>query len=235
MKARYMLFVTGLVGVLSSCTTVSPKLDPNYQAYLKTQQELAQHPAPIVEIKAQPGQSIVLQGVSEFVVYNPNGRTARVAIYRPRPNPATVIFSKLFDTALDASKSILPTYFGWHYGSHILSKAFDRAGGVYNVSGDYNPGTMTKVQGDYTTGTKYAVQGNYAGADYIQGDKVGGDKYQAGEDYVSGDKVGQDKYQAGEDYVGQNKVGADYVGGNKAGQNVVGQDQTFDNSTISGQ
>ncbi len=199
---KKFFIILSMVGfIVTSCAT-NPKLDPNYQAYLKVQQQMAQNQPKIVEIDAQPGQSIVLQGISKFVVYNANsGSRTQIAIHRTQPNPATIIFSKIFDTALDASKSILPTYFGWHYGSHILSKAFDRAGGNYNVNGDYNTGQMTKVTGDYTTGTKYQVQGNYAGADQVQGDKVGANKYQAGQDYTGGNKA-----TTGGDYVGQDKT-----------------------------
>ena len=212
------VLVVALLGVFLTACAINPKLDPNYQQYLETQKEIAQNPPKIVEIDAQPGQTIELKGVAKFVVYNVNGHTTGVAVYRPQPNPATVIFSKLFDTALDASKSILPTYFGWHYGSHILSKAFDRAGGNYNIGADYNSGQMTKVQGDYNTGTMTKVQG-----DLTQGDKVGQNKYMVGADYVGsdktqGDKVGQNKYTAGQDYTGQDKysAGGDYVNGNKS-------------------
>lgn len=211
MKKLIVLMLIGFV--LTSCAT-NPKLDPNYQAYLKAQQQMAQNQPKIVEIDAQPGQTIEFKGISKFVVYNSTGGSARVAVYRSQPNPATVIFSKVFDTALDASKSILPTYFGWHYGSHILSKAFDRAGGNYNVSGDYNSGQMTKVTGDYTTGTKYAVQGDYTGADKIAGDKVNGDK-------IGNDKIGGNQTNPGGDNIGGNKIGQDYIGQDKY---TVGQD-----------
>ncbi len=187
MKKAISLLVA--VPLLTACAT-NPKLDPNYQQYLETQKALAQNQPKIVEIKAQPGQTIELKGVQEFVVYAPTSMNGvRIAVHRTPPNPATVIFSKLFDTALDASKSILPTYFGWHYGYRILNKAFDRAGGNYNVGGDYN------------TGTKYAVQGDYSGADKVMGNKVGQNNYQVGQDYI-----GQNKATTGQDYVGQDKT-----------------------------
>ncbi len=178
-----------LIPLLGACAT-NPKLDPNYQQYLETQKTLAQNQPKIVEIKAQPGQTIELKGVQEFIVYAPSSTNRmRIAVHRTPPNPATIIFSKLFDTALDASKSILPAYFGWHYGYRILNKAFDRAGGNYNIGGDYN------------TGTKYAVQGDYSGADKVMGNKVGQNNYQVGQDYT-----GQNKATTGQDYVGQNKT-----------------------------
>jgi len=189
MKVLISLIVLALV--LVSCAT-NPKLDPNYEKYLETQKSLAQMQPKLVEIKAQPGQTIELKGVQEFIVYAPSSSSTHIAIHRTPPDPATVIFSKLFDTALDASKSILPAYFGWHYGSHILSKAFDRAGGNYNITGDYNTGQMTKVQGDYTTGTKYQI-----GQDY-----TGQSKYTVGQDYT-----GTDKITTGEgEYVGQDQT-----------------------------
>ena len=233
---KHLLVSIPLLALLSACSTTQ-KLDPNYLAYLKAQQNAMKAQPKIVEIDAQPGQPIILSGVKKFIVYAPRGNTAgSIRVYHPAPNPATVIFSKLFDTALDGAKSILPAYFGWHYGSHILTRAFDRAGGNYNVTGDYNTGTMTKVTGDYTTGTKYNVQGSYAGADQVQGNKVGQNNYQPGQDLVGQNKAGQDvtgqsKYQAGQDYTAGNKAGQDNVGQDNNQNSNNTTNTTSDNST----
>jgi hypothetical protein len=207
MKRLLIVFVTflGLVLISACSTTSNTKLNPNYQAYLNTVSKY--HPK-LVEIEAQPGQTIEMKGVAKFVVYAPSNSAMRIQAYRPAPNPGVQITHEVLSTVFGTAKDILPGYFGWRYGSSILKKAFDSAG--THVQGNYNTGTYTTVgadlvQGDKTMGNKYTAQGDITGGDKntvtgdyvtgtktdnnIQGDYVTGTKTDVTGDYVTGTKT----------------------------------------------
>ena len=200
---------------LSSCATTNSnnKIDPNYQAYLQTIQNY--HPK-IVEIEAQPGQTIELKGVQKFVVYAPSGSAgSSIRVYRPAPDPWVMITHDVLHTGLTAATTVLPKYYAWKYGSSVIKTAIHNSGthvnGDYISNGDKVGQDKYTVSGDYVTGTK-------AGQDY-----VGQDKNNPGQDYV-----GQSKYNPGQDYVGQDKntVTGDYVTGTKDSYNTPKDNST---------
>lgn len=72
--------------LLAGCAT--PALDANYAEYLKAQREVATADRPLLRIKAQPGATVRLEGVDEFVVYAPNSNANQVATYQTPRNDA---------------------------------------------------------------------------------------------------------------------------------------------------
>jgi hypothetical protein len=101
----FLIFVTG-------CAT--PALDPNYEKYLATTEKIqsAQASRPqqaLVRIKAQPGVSIQLIGVDEFVVYSPevaqSQSSSSVATYVAPTNPVVSVVDRLAGVA---EKAIIP-------------------------------------------------------------------------------------------------------------------------------
>jgi len=206
MKGKKIISLFSLLFLLSSCSSNKPiKEDPNYQAYLQTIQNY--HPK-IVEIKAQPGQTIELKGVQEFIVYAPSGSKLNIHPYRPPEDSSSVIAREFLRTTKDITLGILPNYFGWKYGSSVLKKAFDSAG--THVQGNYNTGTYTNVGGDQVTGDK--IQGDKwnAGSDIVSGTKYTATGDIVGADKTGSDKAGQDIYEPGSDYVGQGKYDNSY-------------------------
>ena len=77
----------------------STELDKNYAKYLDTQAAMANRPQqPLLRIKAQPGATVQMSGVDEFVVYAPeaNQPTAAVQQYVTPRNDTTEVIKSAF-------------------------------------------------------------------------------------------------------------------------------------------
>lgn len=87
------IFIMIMVWILAGCATTD--LDKNYEKYLDTQAKLASKPQqPLLRIKAQPGATVQMSGVDEFVVYAPETNTAATQVQQyaaPRNDTAEVI------------------------------------------------------------------------------------------------------------------------------------------------
>ncbi len=145
-----------LVACLGCATTKG--LDPNYVAYL----DAMKNQPKIFEMKAKSGEVIELRGVESLVVYG-GGYSKHIEQRKTEPSFATTLLRETFGTA----RSVLPGFFGWHYGYRILDKAFNSAGDTvrdsYNVSDAYNttiPTTTTTTTTNTTTNSD-SFNGDY--------------------------------------------------------------------------
>jgi len=231
MRYRYRFFSIGLLLVsLTACSTAPSKIDPNYQAYLNTIKTRPQQK--IVEIVAQDNRTIELKGVKEFVVYAPNGAGSGVAVYRPQPNPATVIAHDVVHTLGLGLLTTLPTYWGWKYGSSIVKTG-------YSAISDVSKTGLTSVQNTAQTGMT-SLQ-NTAQSGFTATQNLGQYGFTALQNlgqsgFTANSQTAQSgfsnlgtKYTITGDYLQSgDKVQGDKVGGDK---NSYTTTSTFDNST----
>jgi hypothetical protein len=97
---------------LSGCASTSPRLDPNYMAYL----EAMRNQPKILEIEAQEGQTIEFKGVKKFTVYG--GQNSSIAEYKPSPTTQEVIAKEM----IGAAKILLPIWFISQSIEHIFDE-----------------------------------------------------------------------------------------------------------------
>jgi hypothetical protein len=173
------------------------------QAYYQSQQQLAATRKPLFELKAQPGQTITLQGVESLTVNDP--REQKVA---PLPEHR----SQVLDTVLGVTKIAAGVY-GLKVAADGVVNLADKVGknggdhSVTTITGSYN------TQGDTLTGSiKGDVSGNGAGV---------GNTYTDGSTHVdgNGNAVGDGNYVPSGDNNRQDSNGPSTggQGGNCAG------------------
>ena len=144
-KAASFIILVALVSFFGCSHEM--RMDPNYVAYLQAAKEQPK----VIEITAQPGQTIELRGVERFTVYGPSG--VKVEQRQPEQDAGATIAREFFGMV----RSAVPYAFGGFaidritkFGSH----AVDSAGHNTAISGSYNTNTdrhdvADSYNGDY--------------------------------------------------------------------------------------
>lgn len=161
------------------------------QAYYEAQRSLADERPPLFELRAQPGEAIVLQGVAELVVHDPREQAIR-ALPAQR-SQALELFGSLLriggqvygmkvvaDSVVDLADSV-----GRNAGDHSTTR----------ISDSYNPRGHT-VEGDATG----SALGDGNAIDNTVGDRAGRDLI--GRDRIDNQgRIGSDGDDAGRDQI----------------------------------
>lgn len=151
------------------------------RAHYQAQETAIKERKPIFELRAQEGQTIVLQGVSELIVHDP--REQRIEAMPQREHP-------LWGIARATLPSLVTGYVGitqGRYSRDIAREQYDFLGRVIEGA---TPSVT--VGGDYISGQQHI--GDNVGRDYITGhvgDAIGRDRFgrdQIGRDQVIGDR-----------------------------------------------
>lgn len=145
-RLKPIVFVLLAGIVLAGCTHTRHRATAE-AAYYDAQARAQAERAPIVELVAQPGEAITLQGVERFAVYAPEGSEG-VRQYQSGPNPWVQALGILGDVGLKG--------YGVHQLAEFATSAVTNAGGNTSIS---NSGRM-------------ASPGDTAGGDLIHGDRI---------------------------------------------------------------
>src|SRR5699024_3747458 len=173
---RYLTIIF-VMALAVGCTHNQHRADAEAAYY---QAQATQERPPIFEIEAQPGERIVMAGVSRIAVHSPAATDARVQQYRGDPSPWVSIFREVKSAALGFS--------GIYYGSRVLDSAITNAGGntTTTVGGNYGD-----TRRDTAGGNIGDTRGDTAGNDMIGRDRV--DDRSVGRDNIGRDqRLGDD-------------------------------------------
>lgn len=168
--------------LLAGCTHTRHRASAE-AAYYDAQARAQSERAPIVELVAQPGQSIVLQGVERFSVYAPDGQEG-IRQYQAGANPWVQALGILGDVGLKG--------FGIYELGKFATSAVTHAGGNTAIN---NSGRM-------------GSPGDTAGGDLIHGDRIdnSGRIGSAGDD-IAGDRTDNSgRIGSGGDDIGGDRI-----------------------------
>lgn len=121
-----ILLLTPVV-LLAGCAT---SLDPNYKAFLEY--KMAAPQKPIMELRAQPGQTVELRGVEALVVYSNDNQQGQVM--QRQPNEWAGVWSKAI--------GVLGTYLG-------ITAAGQATVDLANAVGNHSRGSNVVNYGNY--------------------------------------------------------------------------------------
>lgn len=145
-RAGSLLLIALASLVLAGCAHNAHRASAE-AAYYNAQAAAKAERAPIVELVAQPGQAITLQGVERFAVFAPEGHEG-IRQYQAGPNPWVQSLQILGDVGLKG--------FGVDRLFKFGAAALNNAGGNTSIS---NSGRM-------------GSPGDTAGGDLIHGDRI---------------------------------------------------------------
>jgi hypothetical protein len=138
------------------CASSKGKVDPNYLAYLNA----AQAQPKVVEIEAEPGQTITMQGVKKFVVY---ANAKRIEQRKSGPSAMSMFWRGFFglaSTAVDRGASAAIYIKGLDTVKSVLNTGYDNAGHNASISDSYNTPTQTTTTTSITGSTFDSYNGD---------------------------------------------------------------------------
>jgi hypothetical protein len=165
-----MVSILVLAVFLVGCTHNQHRADAE-RAFYESQAQ--QERPPILELTAQPGETITLAGVQRLAVYSPAATDARIEQYRDVGNPWVQLADNLTQRGVIG--------FGVHELGRAIRTGFSEAGDRYEIGGN-----LGNTRGDTAGGNIGDTRRDTAGNDLIGRDRV--DDRSVGRDQIGRDQ-----------------------------------------------